>query len=81
MVITTQIWGLFGIINLSLTQLLSYRNYISKGIIAPIDLTIANGEPMTKESIALNFNIHIDLLSCYRMISSLRNTCLTMQQH
>ena len=44
----------------------------SKGVISPIDLISANGELMTKESIALNFNIHIDFLSCYRMISSFK---------
>ena len=27
---------------------------------------------MMKESIALNFNVHVDFLSCYRMISSLK---------
>ena len=53
----------------------------SKGIISPIDLISANGELMTKESIAFNFNIYVDFLSCYRMISSLKNTCLTMQLH
>ena len=44
----------------------------SKGIISPIDLVNANGELMTKESIALNFTVHIDFLSCYKIISSLK---------
>ena len=40
----------------------------SKGIISPFDLISANGELMMNESNALNFNVHIDFLSCYRII-------------
>ena len=48
----------------------------SEGIISPIDLISSNGEPKMKESIALNFTVHIDFLSCYRIISSLKSWCM-----